>query len=151
MLFMLSVSHAATGAFIATKLPHPVLYIPLILASHYLEDWIPHWDVGTGLSNGTRSRRTAFLLELVDLAVALALVYYFWQVGLGAINYHAWAGVFISLTPDFFEAPRNFLRSEPWFLKKINEFHGGFHHSIPNMALGLAPQVMLWLLIWFLR
>lgn len=151
MLFMLSVSHAATGAFIATKLPHPALYIPLILASHYLEDWIPHWDVGTGLSNGTRSRKTAFILELVDLAVALLLVYFFWQAGQSVINYHAWIGVFISLTPDFFEAPRNFLRSEPWFLQKINQFHGWFHHSIPRVAVGLLPQIVLLLVIWLFR
>ncbi|EKD43638.1 MAG: hypothetical protein ACD_72C00193G0001, partial [uncultured bacterium] len=78
---MLSVSHAVTGAFIAAKLPHPALYVPLILASHYLEDWIPHWDVGTGLSNGTRKRSTAFILEIFDLAIALGLVYLFWQAG----------------------------------------------------------------------
>jgi hypothetical protein len=150
MLFMLSVSHGATGAFIATKLPHPALYIPLILASHYLEDWIPHWDVGTGLSNGTRSRKTALLLELIDLTAAILLVYFFWQSGQADINYHAWAGVFIALTPDFFEAPRNFLRSEPWFLQKINEFHHYFHYSIPNIALGLLPQVILLVTIWVL-
>ena len=74
---MLSVSHAATGAFIASKLPHPALYIPLTLAAHYLQDWIPHWDVGTGLSNGTRSKRTAMILEIFDLAASVGLIYWF--------------------------------------------------------------------------
>ena len=151
MLFMLSVSHAATGAFIATKLPHPILYVPLILASHYLEDWIPHWDVGTGLSNGTRSRRTAFILELFDLSVAVILVYFLWQNGQNTFNISAWTGVIISLTPDFFEAPQNFLYFEPQFFKKINKLHRYFHHSTPNIILGLMPQVLLLIVIWILH
>ncbi|OGJ38304.1 MAG: hypothetical protein A2383_03540 [Candidatus Pacebacteria bacterium RIFOXYB1_FULL_39_46] len=147
---MLSVSHAVTGAFIAAKLPHPALYVPLILASHYLEDWIPHWDVGTGLSNGTRKRSTAFILEIFDLAIALGLVYLFWQAGQSELNLHVWAGTFLSLVPDFMEAPRNFLRWEPRFLHKINQFHGFFHHSIPDFLLGLAPQIVLLIIVGWL-
>ena len=148
---MLSVSHAATGAFIAAKLPYPALYIPLVLASHYLEDWIPHWDVGTGLTNGTRTRRTAFILELFDFAAAFALVYFLWQNGQSEPNIHAWAGAFVSLVPDYFEAPRNFLKTEPAFFKPINKFHSKFHQSIPNIAVGLAPQILLLGIIWLLR
>ncbi len=148
---MLSVSHAATGAFIASKLPHPALYIPLTLAAHYLQDWIPHWDVGTGLSNGTRSKRTAMILEIFDLAASVGLIYWFWQSGTEAINYHIWAGAFVSLVPDFIEAPRNFLPKEPAILKPLNEFHGKFHHSTPRVLLGLMPQILLLGLIWALR
>jgi hypothetical protein len=140
---MLSISHSITGAFIATKLPHPILYVPLIFASHYLEDWIPHWDVGTGLSNGKRKRSTAIILELIELGISVGLIYYFWQHGSSQINYHAWIGAFIGLTPDFMEAPRNFLHWEPAFLKPLNNFHGKFHHSTPNMVLGLLPQVIV--------
>lgn len=148
---MLSVSHVATGAFIATKVSNPLLSIPLILASHYLEDWIPHWDVGTGLSNGTRSRRTAFILEIFDLITAAAVVYFFWQNGQVDFHTQAWFGAFVALTPDFIEAPRNFLKIEPWFIKPLNDFHHRFHHSTPNMLLGLAPQVLLLVILWFLR
>jgi hypothetical protein len=151
MLFMLSVSHAATGALIATKLPHPALYIPLILAFHYLEDWIPHWDVGTGLSNGTRTRRAAFILEIFDLMIVVALIYFFWQIDQTALNIHAWAGAFVSLTPDFLEAPRNFLKSEPWFLKPLNDFHAKWHESTHRMALGLIPQILLIAVIWLIK
>ncbi len=148
---MLSISHTLTGAFIASKLPHPALYIPLTLASHYLEDWIPHWDVGTGLSNGDRKISTAFLLEIVDLAISIAAVYFFWQSGKADIQYHIWIGAFVSLIPDFLEAPRNFLKWEPFFLKPLNEFHGWFHSSIPDKVLGLTPQFVTVALIWLLR
>ncbi len=148
---MLSISHALTGAFIASKLPHPALYIPLTLATHYLEDWIPHWDVGTGLSSGMRKIKTAFLLELIDLAISIVVVYLFWQAGQTKIQYHVWIGAFTSLIPDFLEAPRNFLEWEPFFLKPFNKFHSCFHHSVTNKVLGLTPQIVTVGLILLLK
>ena len=148
---MLSISHSLTGAFIATKLPSPLLYIPLIFASHYLEDWIPHWDVGTGLSNGKRSRSTAIILEVGELAITFGLVYWFWQAGQSTINSTAWIGAFIGLIPDFLEAPRNFLKWEPPVIKPLNQLHALFHHSTPDIAFGLAPQVFVVAFIWFMK
>src|SRR5258708_22646136 len=107
---MLSISHSLTGAFIATHLPNPLLYVPLVMASHYLEDWIPHWDVGTGLSSGKRKRSTAIILELGELSITFSLVYLFFQYGHSTFQLHIWIGAFIGLLPDFMEAPRNFLK-----------------------------------------
>ncbi len=149
---MLSIPHALTGAYIASKFPNPLVYVPLALAFHYLQDWMPHWDVGTGLSKGTRKKRTAFLLELVDLAITGALIYGFWHGTVTPETYfHIWVGGFTGLLPDFVEAPRNFLKWEPAFIKPFNKFHNSFHHSIPNMWLGLAPQLVLVVVIWLLR
>lgn len=148
---MLSISHTLTGALIAAKIQNPLLYTPLVLASHYLEDWIPHWDVGTGLSNGKRKRSTALIMEFGELGISVLLIYLFWKDSSPTTFLHAGVGAFIGLVPDFMEAPRNFLKWEPAFLKPLNHFHGSFHHSIPNIVLGLTPQVLLWVLIWWLR
>lgn len=148
---MLSISHALTGAFVASKLLHPGLYVPVALGLHYLEDWIPHWDVGTGLSNGKRTRRAAILLELVDLAVTVGLIYLFWGVSGVGVSWHIWLGAFVGLLPDFIEFPRNFFNYEPGFIKTLNKFHGKFHHSIPNVVKGLVPQILLIGAIWLLR
>jgi hypothetical protein len=146
---MLSISHAATGAFIASKLPHPALYIPLAIAAHFFEDWIPHWDMGTGLTNGTRTRRDAFLLGVIDLFVALAIVYWLWQADQSSLQTNIWIGAFSGLLPDFIEAPRTFLNIRFPFLQKIHDFHATFHHSIPNKLLGLLPQIaVLGVIIW---
>jgi hypothetical protein len=148
---MLSIAHSVTGAFIATTLPDPLLYVPTIFASHYLGDWIPHWDVGTGLSSGKRKRSTAIILELGELAITFGLVYFFWQHGHQEINWTAWIGAGVALLPDFLEAPRNFLKWEPWFIKPFNQFHGLFHHSTPNQLFGLLPQIMVVAVIWMLK
>jgi hypothetical protein len=143
---MLSISHSLTGAFIARYLPDPTLYVPLTLGSHYLEDWIPHWDVGTGLSVGKRKRSTAIILELCELAITVGLVYWYWQAN-SPETWHIPFAAFIALIPDFMEAPRNFLKWEPFFLKPFNSFHHWFHHSTPNMLVGLLPQFLLWLFV----
>lgn len=148
---MLSIAHVATGSFIATKVGHPLIAIPLIFASHYLEDWIPHWDVGTGLSTGKRKKEDAIKMEFVDLALSGLIVVLFWQVGGSSIPWAAYWGGAVALLPDFMEAPRNFWKWEPKWLKPINTFHGFFHHSIPNKVLGLIPQVIVLIVIYLLK
>ena len=148
---MLSISHSLTGAFIATKVPSPLVSIPLIFASHYLQDWIPHWDVGTGLSSGKRKKSSAIILELGELVITVGLVYFFWQHGKSEVQWHVWFGAFVGLIPDFLEAPRNFLKWEPGIIKPLNKLHGMFHHSTHHKLFGLLPQIVVVTAIWFLR
>ncbi|MEI6690888.1 MAG: hypothetical protein WCL07_04020 [bacterium] len=156
---MLSISHAATGAFIAVKLGNPYLAIPLILLSHYVEDAIPHWDVGTGLTSGSKSARSALIGEVPDLLLAGILVLAMYPSSIPQIHDAKFQilslspiwGAFIGLLPDFLEAPRNFLKKEPCLLKPINYFHHIFHHSIPRPLDGLIPQILLVILLWYFR
>lgn len=156
LINMLSIAHATTGALIAVKITNPYLSIPLILASHYILDAIPHWDAGTGLSNGTRTPKQAFLAEIPDILIAGLLIIFFFQNGkpldLGTLSGSApyWGG-FLGLLPDFLEAPRNFLRYEPKFLKPFNQFHHSVHHSTPNKLKGLTPQIILLYLVYMYR
>lgn len=140
---MLSIPHATAGAFVASQFPNPWVYIPAAIAFHYFCDWVPHWDVGTGLSSGKRKKATAIKLEFIDLALTGALIYALWQAPAESFQTHIWVGAFAGLIPDFLEAPRNFLKYEPFFLKPLNNFHALFHHSTPNMLVGLAPQIAL--------
>jgi hypothetical protein len=148
---MLSVSHGTTGAFIASKIPNPFISIPLVLASHFLEDKVPHWDVGQGLTKKTKSKKSAFYQELfIDFPLSIAIVFFFFQFN-RPFNPLPWIGWFVALLPDFLEFPRNFLGYEPFFLKPINKFHHHFHHSTPKKLVGLTPQILLLLAIFFLR
>lgn len=148
---MLSISHALTGAFIATKLSNPLLYAPTIVASHYFEDWIPHWDMGTGLTNGLRTRKGAFILGLIELVIGLGLVLAFWYAAGIKVLVTAGIGAFLGLLPDFLAAPKTFLKWQFPFLRPLDAFHKKTHHSAASMWVGLTPQVILWCLIWFLK
>jgi len=155
---MLSISHAVTGAFIATKVSNPYLAITLIIFSHYIEDAIPHWDAGTGLGSGKKTRLQAFIYGIMDLSLAGLIVLIYFPISSFNIlslpshllDHQIW-GAFLGLLPDFIEAPRNFLKFEPFWLRPINKFHGSFHHSIPRIPDGLAPQLLLLILIWIFR
>lgn len=157
---MLSISHAVTGAFIATKIDSPYLAVPLIILSHYIEDAIPHWDAGTGLGSGKKSIKNAFIHGIIDLVIAgiIVLTFYYPQFPIvpnlahaSVRNFSPYWGAFLGLLPDFLEAPRNFLKYEPALLKPINKFHASFHHSIPRMLDGLAPQIILLIILWIFR
>ena len=152
---MLSISHAVTGAFIAVKIGNPYLTIPLILISHYLEDAIPHWDVGTGLTKGVKSPRLALQHEVFDLAIAGILVFIYFPSSLSSLSSllssPAIWGSFLGLLPDFLEAPRNFWKYEPAWLAPLTRFHHSFHHSIPRIWDGLAPQLLLLVILWIFR
>jgi hypothetical protein len=148
---MLSIPHTLTGAFIASKLPNPAIYIPLTLGMHYFQDWIPHWDFGTGLSSGKRKVVTAIFFEIIELIVSAYLIYYFFKDFDQTLQPHIWFGALVGISPDLVESPRNFLKWEPWFIKPFNKFHGMFHNSTHNMIIGLIPQVLVVLLVWLLR
>jgi hypothetical protein len=144
---MLSLAHTATGAFIATVIPNPFISTPLILISHYIEDKIPHWDVGTGISSGRKKKSDALKHEVIDLILSAIFLYFVFQFKSPTLNFNAAYGAFIALIPDFIEAPENFLHLDLPILRPFNKFHHTFHHSIPNKLKGLAPQFLLLIVI----
>lgn len=148
---MLSIAHGVTGALIATKIGNPYISIPLIIAAHFIEDYIPHWDVGQGLTKKVKSHKAAFWQELLtDFPASILLVYFFFQYG-KPFSILPWLGWFFALLPDFFEFPYMFLGWRFFPIKQLARIHKFFHHSIPNKLLGLLPQILLLTIIYLLR
>lgn len=147
---MLSVAHAAVGAFIATKIPNPFISAPLIIAAHFIQDYIPHWDVGQGLTKKLKSKRASFVQELLtDFPASIALVYFIFQHQSTQINFNAWFGWFMGLLPDFLEFPHLFLGWTFFPIKQVALLHNKFHHSTPEKLKGLWPQILLILLVLY--
>jgi len=148
---MLSIAHAATGAFIATKVANPALSIPLIIISHFVEDYIPHWDVGQGLTKKIKSHRAAFFQELLtDFPASILIVFFFFQFG-RPFSPLPWLGWFVALLPDFLEFPYLFLGWRFFPIKQLAAIHRYFHHSTPKKIIGLIPQVLLLVLIYIFK
>ena len=149
---MLSISHGPSGAFIASKIPNPLISVPLCIAIHFFEDAIPHWDVGQGMNKKTKSKKAAFIQELTwDFPLSIVIVYIFFQYGHSTIQYQAWLGWFAALLPDFLEFPYVFLG---WRFRPISDLarlHAYFHRSTAKKLLGLAPQIITLGLIFLLR
>jgi uncharacterized membrane protein len=136
---MLSTTHALTGGFIFTKIGNPFFSFPLILAAHYAMDLIPHWDFGTEIWK--RGRLKTALLGITELLVALLLSWLLFQKN-QPFSLLLWLGIFLSLIPDFLDAPLLFLKLHLPFSEELTRFHHFFHrkHSFP---LGLLPQVII--------
>jgi len=148
---MLSIVHGPTGAFIASKIPNPLISIPLILASHYLEDRVPHWDVGQGLIHAKKSKLKAFFEELIfDFPLSIAIVYIFFQMG-HPFNWQIWLGWFIGLLPDFLEFPYVFLNMKFFPIRELADFHGWVHRSTKSFFWGVLPQISILIYIFLLR
>lgn len=149
---MLSIVHGTTGALITSKIPNPFISIPLVLLSHYIEDRIPHWDVGQGLTHKKKSKKTAFLQELFfDFPLSIVLVYFIFQAGQPTLNWQAWLGWFVGLLPDFLEFPYLFLNMKFFPIKQLADFHSWVHRSTPNVFWGMLPQILVILLVILLK
>lgn len=147
---MLSIAHAAAGAFIATKLHNPLLSGPIIIGVHFLQDYIPHWDLGQGLTKKLKSRHAAFFQELItDFPLSILFVFFLYQSNTTTINFDAWYGWFMALLPDFLEFPYLFLNMKFFPIKQIAQLHNRFHHSTPEKWNGLWPQILVLLLVLY--
>lgn len=148
---MLSIAHGPTGAFIASKIPNPFLSLPLAILAHYLQDRVPHWDVGQGLTNGSKKKAHSFAQELFfDLPISIGLTYLLFQYH-QPFRLHIWLGFIAGLLPDFIEFPLLFLKRHNFLLDQHHHFHKLFHFSIPNKFWGLLPQVIVLLAILYFK
>ena len=148
---MTLIAHGITGAFIATKITNPLLSFPIIIASHYLEDFIPHYDAGTGLSSGRKTKKTAFMLGLVDLFFMGLALLWFWQLANPQIAWLVYYGALVAILPDILHAPEVFLGFQPFFSKPFDQLHKLIHTSTNNKVIGIGTQVAVILAIYLLR
>lgn len=148
-LAMLSITHMAVGASLATSLNHPGLYIPAALLSHYLLDGILHWDCGTGLGTGRKTKKMALFHEIIELILSFGYLLILDRSTPG-FDLHLWLAALVSILPDLIEAPENFLAIRLKFLNPLNDFHAKFHRSTPDMITGLTPQLIALFLIYLL-
>lgn len=140
---MLSLAHAATGAFIAANVPNPWLMIPLALASHFILDHVYHFDVGTGMHEGGKKKNKIVVLALIDLILAVVFIALVWQQRCDHVNWYLWLGALIGITPDILEAPHNFLGANWKILRPLNRLHEKVHRSTASPFWGLLPQAIL--------
>lgn len=143
---MLESPHAAVGAAIATKIPNPVISIPLVLASHFLLDRVPHWNPHSYTETqkyGKITKRTK-LFSLGDVAVALAIGFWFanrvlpnWQHALVILGV-----TFFSVLPDVAKAPYFLLGKRKGLLKRYVDFERSLQVET-NFVVGMSVQLLV--------
>jgi len=143
---MLATTHSLTSALIVSKVSPPALSLPLVLVFHYLFDIIPHWDTGSGLTNGLKTKRKAVAETIFDLVIAAGLVFFFFQRG-KVFSPLLWGGVILGLLPDLLELPSLFFGFRPFPLNYLEKFHTEIMHRRGKLPWGFLTQLILIALI----
>lgn len=137
---MLVTIHALIGAFVASKIPKPVITSPLLFLSHLFLDRLPHWDFGTDFRK--RKKIINALLGGFDLLAGIVTCWFVFQKT-RPFNPLLWVGVFFSLLPDFLEFPALFLNFRPFPFSKFEILHSRYFHRKHQFPKGLILQIII--------
>lgn len=134
---MTATAHALAGAVIVSQIHNPAISLPLAFGSHFLMDFIPHWDV---ITNGKNKSKARLVSEaVIDLTIGIALSYFFfgkfvnWQL-LGA-------GILAAQLLDWLEVPYFLFDVKPFPLNYILDLHLKFHNR-KDKPWGIIFQII---------
>ena len=140
---MLETPHVIVGAAIATKIPDPLIAIPLAFASHFVLEMVPHWNPHLNSETKKYGRITgrSTLLIVIDSTLAL--------IGGSIIAYQALPDTghaitimlasLASILPDLIEAPYFFLNMKNKIIEKWINFQKSIQSDV-GVIPGLATQ-----------
>lgn len=146
---MLATTHSLASAVIITKVSPSWFAFILVLIFHYLLDLIPHWDTGSGLTKGLKTKRKAVLETLVDLLVGGLLVFFFFQKG-QTFSPKLWLAIILGILPDLIEFPSLFFGFRPFPLNILEKFHSKTMHRRGKLPWGFLTQLIIIALIFLL-
>lgn len=123
---MLELPHALLGAAIATKIPNPLISIPLAFLSHLPIDMIPHWNPSLYGETKKYGRPTSRSASVVAIDTLLSLGGGFFLASRVMPNLtHAIVIIlacFAAVAPDVIEGFYFFLGIRTRFLKNLINF-----------------------------
>ena len=110
------------GAAIATKIPNPLVAIPLAFASHFVLEKVPHWNphLNTEKKKFGKVTKQSTRIVIVDTAISLTLGLYIASRTLPDAAHFATilAACFFSVLPDVIEGPYFFFNVKNKFIEK---------------------------------
>lgn len=140
---MLETPHALVGAAIATKIPNPIVALPLAFASHFLLDMVPHWNphLNTELKKYGKVSKKSTYIVIVDVVLSLVLGTFI-ATSFASSDTHMlyiFGGAFFGVLPDVVEGPYFFLKWKSKFIQKWLTFQKSIQVDT-TLVPGLATQ-----------
>ncbi len=143
---MLELPHVLVGAAIATAIPDPRISLPLALASHFITDYVPHWNphLNTELKTTGKVSVRSKIIVMTDASLALVVGTY-----LATRSGHfiiIMLACFLAVAPDVAEIPYYFLglKDIPW-IKKLIDYQRAHQWNVPAFW-GILSQIIVILL-----
>lgn len=98
---MTATAHALVSGAIVTAVPDPTISLPLVFASHFIMDAVPHWDFGTNWRS--RSKSSTGVIAILDTIIGFTVTYFVFG---GKVELPILAlAVIVGNLPDWLEAP----------------------------------------------
>ncbi len=150
---MLEIPHVAVAAAIASKIPNPLISIPLAFASHFILDLTPHWNPHINREIKKFGKPTKQSVSIIRIDSTIALV-------LGtAIAIHSlpntgqflniMACSFVGVLPDVVEAPYYFLHKKTGVIEKWISWQKSIQNDVtPIYGLTTQALIILTSLFW---
>jgi hypothetical protein len=153
---VLETPHVVVGAAIATTVVNPALAIPLAFGSHFVLEFVPHWNphLNSEIKKYGKVTQKSTIIIACDVVLALTLG--------GFIAYQALPNIGLAITilaacfaavlPDVIEGPYFFLGKKSRFIERWIAFQKKLQVDTTPLP-GLATQVLtiiaaLW---WIMR
>jgi len=119
---------------IASRIPNPLISLPLAFLSHFGVDMLPHW-------NWEPDARPLSLLGIVlDLILLEILTCYL--AFQSPLKLNIIGGAFFAILPDLLEAPYIFFGHNNRFIKKLCDFQYRIQNRAPILP-GIVTQLLL--------
>lgn len=145
---MFFIIHILMGALIAKVFPSIIPIVLFSLISHFILDFIPHWDGDfddktLNKKNKVNITRRTFILRTIDLILAggfLFLVYVNFQ------NYLMILGALVSFLPDMTKGGYYLGFKNNKIFQKYLKFHTNIQ-SDPGIKVGLIIQIVIFIML----
>lgn len=142
---MLETPHVIVGAAIASKIPNPLISLPLAFGSHFILDKVPHWNphLNTETQKYGKVTKKSTALVVMDVGLALVSGLTIASTSLPSVS-HALVilfGSFFAVLPDVVEGPYFFLNYKTNFIKKWIAFQKSIQTDTTPVP-GLLIQVL---------
>jgi len=141
---VLETPHAIVGAVIVSKIPNPIISLPLAFASHFVLDMVPHWNphLNTEIRNKGKISSTTTLIVAADVLLAIISGVAISSLSLPDTTHAGFVlmGAFSGVLPDVVEAPYFFLGWKTKAIEKWLSFQKSIQSDTTPFA-GLMTQV----------
>lgn len=141
---MLETPHVLVGVAIASKVPNPLIAYPMIFASHFILDMVPHWNphLNTEVKKYGKVTNKSKYIVVADVLLSLGLGFAIASNYLPDYQYaaHILVGGFMGVLPDVVEGPYFFLGWKTKLVEKWIKFQKSLQNDTSPLP-GLLTQV----------
>lgn len=136
---MTATGHALVAALIAARFHNPYIALPLSLVSHFVLDYIPHWDSGTHWREKSKNR--FFYEAAADVVISVVAAYFLYGPILGQTNFlYLYLNVFVAQLPDWMMAPYLILKMDN-SISKFAYHVGKKTNTMLDKPWGIVTQI----------